>query len=148
MISRGFSKAVPGHPSVPSLDQSRAITVGSLNKPRAEVERLGRIRGGSGVVVTQTPGGPMIRLNAPGTMYIQLTGVAGDGGAYPWMQVLRIFEGGFSPNGNTGSNDADQPNFAPAYESQTGDTTLTADGTTYLAQQDRTSGAWLFDGKN
>lgn len=36
----------------------------------------------------------------------------------------------------------------PAYETQTGDTSLTADGTIYLARRSPASGEILFDGKN
>jgi hypothetical protein len=81
-------------------------------------------------------------------MYIQLTGPAGSDGGYAWQEVVRVYQTGFAPNGNVGLNDPDGTNFAPAYESQTNDTTLTADGTTYLAYRSKTSGEWLFDGKN
>lgn len=149
MISRSFDREQVGHPKGPAqFEQARAITARSLNRPRQELEQLGRLRGGENVTVTQTPGGPQLRLNVQPTMYIQLTDIAGADGSYPWMEVIRVFEQGFIPNGNVGSNVAGAPQYSPAYESQTGDTTLKVDGTTYLAELDITSGVWLFDGKN
>ena len=149
MITRGFAPATPGQPLGNSaFDASRIITAKSLNDPSKEVEKFGKLRGGAGVYVTDTPGGPQVGFLTVGTMYIQLTGPAADDGGYPWQEVIRVFEGGFVPNGNVGMNVVGQPRYAPAYESQTGDTTLTADGTTYFAQTSKTSGQWLFDGKN
>lgn len=149
MITRGFLPAIPAQLLGNAVfNASRVITAKSLNDPRKEVEKFGKLRGGSGIYVTDTPGGPQIGLLTVGTMYIQLTGPAAPDGGYPWMEVVRVFEQGFIPTGNAAGNDPANPPYAPAYESQTGDTTLTADGTTYFAQTSKTSGQWLFDGKN
>ena len=149
MITRPIRRFKAGIPQSPdAFAQRAAIAARPLNQMRTEVERFSRLRGGSGVAVTDTPGGPQLRLNLGSRIFIQLTGDAGPDGSYPWQQVIRVLEQGFTASTIVGSNDPNQPNYSPAFESQTGDTTLTADGTTYEAFFDRTSGFWLFDGKN
>jgi len=147
MLGRNFSPIRPGQQSgSPSFN--RALTAGMLNAPRAELERLGRLRGGSGVSILDTPGGPQVNIVTPGQLYIQLTGPAAGDGGYPWAEFVRVYQQGYVATGRTGGNDPGADGYDPAYESQTGDTTLTADGTTYLANYSVTSGNWLFDGKN
>lgn len=85
---------------------------------------------------------PVISLTDPPSFFIQLTGVYASG--YPWKQVHigagRVITDAFA----TGSTATGRP----AFEIQTGDTTLTADGTVYEARVSPASNQVVFDGKN
>jgi len=149
MIGRNLPKFTPAQPgSNRAFNHGIAITAQALNAPRSAAEKFGRMRGGSGIVVMNTPGGPVISAQDQDVMYFQITGEAAEDGGYPWIEVIKLKDGGFIPSGVKGTNETGADYFDPTYESQTGDTTLTADATTYFAQRDETSGQWLFDGKN
>ena len=85
---------------------------------------------------------PVISMDKPPTFFIQLTGAYSSG--YPWKEVHigagRVVTDAFA----TG----DAALGRPAFELQTGDTTLTADGTVYEARISPASNEVLFDGKN
>lgn len=93
----------------------------------------------------------VLGANSDGTPTIELTGtppifarITGGGGAYAWEEVTIGPGRVLATTGITGS--VAQGN--PAYERQTGDATLTADGTVYELRRSPNSGEWLFDGKN
>lgn len=118
------------------------VKADDVNAQNAELRRLGRIRGGAGVVVRQGSGTVSVALSLPETIIIRLTSTYS--GGYSWEEMVHVSANTWTTTGRTGSRTVD-----PAFERQTGDTTLTVDGTRYEARRAAPSSpSWVFDGKH
>jgi hypothetical protein len=128
----------------PELQDGDQLEPWHLNVIYDELRRLRLLKGAGTLQVNQPRSGgpPVIEDVSIQPFYIQLTGAYSSG--YPWKEVMIGPTRGVADAGVTG----DSAHGDPAYELQSGDTTLTADGTVYQAWRSPASNEVLFDGKN
>jgi len=127
---------VPFYP--PVHKPGDAVRADDVNAQNFEIQRLGNISGGPGLVTRQAPGGFQVDLVETERIFIKLTGTA-TGGAYPWKEVYHATPNTWNDSTRTGTTSSDA-----AYP-LSGDTTLTADGKVWEAVRAATSGVWVFD---
>lgn len=73
---------------LPKQKAGQPIQARTLNLPSKEIERQGNVRGTTGIVVTDTPGGVTYRATSQNRIYAKLT--SGDGqGNYTWTEQIR-----------------------------------------------------------
>jgi hypothetical protein len=128
----------------PHLEDGDALEPWHLNVVYAELRRWRKLKGAEGLDVDGAEGGdaPTVRLTETTPVFIRLTGAYSSG--YPWEEVLIGPGRTLVTSGVAG----DPASGDPAFERQSGDTTLTADGTVYEARRSPACGELSFDGKN
>lgn len=119
--------------------KGEVLRAADLSEERAELVRLGKVRGGPGVRVHDGSGGISVALEGePGPRWIRLTSSASSG-AYSWAEVERDGAHGWITTGTTGTAAGDG-----AYELN-GDATLASGTKVYPASRSETSGEVLFE---
>ena len=130
-------------PDFPDLKDGDPLEPVHFNAAYEELRRWRKLTAAPPLVVDGADGDqpPVVWLAEMPPFFIQLTGTYSSG--YPWKEVL-IGPGRAVQNANiTGGPSTGDP----AFERQTGDTTLTVDGTVYEARYSP-AGGLTFDGKN
>jgi hypothetical protein len=129
---------------LPTLHDGDLLEPWHLNVIYAELKRWRKLRGVTPIAVNgaDSDAAPTLHIDITPPMFARLTGVYAAG--YPWEEVSIsagrvIATTGLTGNAATGN---------AAFEIQTGDVTLTADGTIYEFRRSPCSGEWVFDGKN
>lgn len=128
----------------PTLRDGDILEPWHLNILYDEARRWRKLKGAPPINVSNNDGDgtPLIEFTETPPIFARIT--ATYSGGYAWEEVLIGPGRTISTSGITGG-----PLLGnPAYERQTGDVTLTADGTVYEFRRSPSSAQWVFDGKN
>jgi hypothetical protein len=97
MFGRNFDKQRAGRP----------VRARTLNRPIAEVERLARLRVGTGLAQTLLNGIPLLRAFVSDTLLARIAGQAAGSALYAWQEVSLDGTGTFVDGARSGSTSVD-----------------------------------------
>lgn len=128
----------------PTLRDGDILQPWHFNILFAEARRWRKLRGAPPISVSSNDGDgtPLIEFTDTPPIFARITAPYSAG--YAWEEVTIGKGRTIATSGITGGPASGNP----AFERQTGDITLTADGTVYEFRRSPNSAEWIFDGKN